>query len=213
MNTTASKSYVSGPLVPERLILASASPRRRDILAKAGYVFDVIVPPLQEPQELPGGLSPRQQAEALAFFKARSVSESVPKDLVLGADTVVAVGPTVLGKPDGPEDARRMLRTLSCSRHTVITGVALIGPGEFRRIASDVTHVTMRPLTEADVDGYVRSGEWMGKAGAYAIQETADRFILSVEGSFSNVVGLPIERVGELLSACGRLPEKRGSSR
>ena len=183
-----------------RLVLASASPRRRDILLEARYRFDVIVPPVEEPENVTADLSPAGQAEALAYFKARSVADAAPEAIVLGADTIVAVAGTVLGKPDGQADARRMLEALSGTRHAVITGVALLGPGPRRRILSDATYVTMRPLSAEDVGGYIDSQEWVGKAGAYAIQETADRFVDRIEGSFTNIVGLPIELVGALLA-------------
>ena len=182
-----------------RLVLASSSPRRRRLLAEAGYVFDAIDPPVAEPADLPRGLSPAAEAEALAYFKARSVADRLDGAWVLGADTVVSVRGQVLGKPDGRAEAERMLRTLSGSRHAVITGVALVGPAGQRRITSDCTFVTMRPMTEEEIADYLASGEWAGKAGAYAIQETADRFVRKIEGSFSNVVGLPVELVGRLV--------------
>jgi septum formation protein len=112
---------------------------------------------------------------------------------------VVSVGARVLGKPAGRAEAEQMLRTLSSTRHAVITGVALLEPDGRRRIASDVTFVRMRELTDEEIAGYLTSGEWRGKAGAYAIQETADRFVVAVEGSFSNVVGLPVELVSHML--------------
>lgn len=183
------------------LILASASPRRRELLIKAGYEFTVCPPVLEEPNHLPTGLSPASYAESLAYFKARGVAEANPDARVLGADTVVAVGEDVLGKPVDADDARRMLRELSHNRHTVITGVALVGPGEQRVITADVTYVTMRPMSQQDIEDYIASGEWDGKAGAYAIQETADRFIVKLEGSFSNVVGLPMELLVRLLNS------------
>ncbi len=182
------------------LVLASSSPRRRDLLHQAGLAFQVRSPRLEEPNwSMP--LDPSQQAEALAYFKARSVWQCDPKCLVLGADTVVAGPDGLLGKPRDRQDARRMLETLSGSRHAVITGVALLGPGcGRRRIASDITYVTMRKMSPEEVQGYLDSGEWEGKAGAYAIQETADRFVTRVEGSFSNVVGLPIELLQRMMS-------------
>ncbi len=176
-----------------RLILASASPRRQRLLREAGYDFEVIESPLPEPEDELPFLAPAKQAEALAYFKARSVADANPDCCVLGADTIVSVGGRVLGKADDSRAARRMLRMLSGTRHAVITGVALVGPGRTRLIASDVTYVTMRRLSEEEIASYVASGEWVAKAGAYAIQETADRFVESLEGSFSNVVGLPVE--------------------
>jgi septum formation protein len=187
----------------EALILASASPRRRALLGEAGIAFEVVEPPLAEPHDGIDRLPPAQQAEALAYYKARSVACLWPACRVLGADTVVALAGEVLHKPADADDARRMLRTLSRSRHAVITGVALLGPGPRRRIASERTWVRMRPMSEAEIDAYVDSGEWQGKAGAYAIQETADRFVTEVDGSFTNVVGLPMELVCRLLAEAG----------
>jgi len=189
-----------------KLVLASSSPRRRQLLAEAGFRFDVVDPPIDEPSDLGPAVAAVKRAEALAYFKARSVADRVPQALVLGADTIVAAagpGQEVLGKPLDASDAERMLRRLSGTRHMVITGVSLLGPGGYRRIASDVTFVTMRKMTEDELRQYVQSGEWEGKAGAYAIQETADRFVVNVEGSFSNVIGLPMELVARILAEAG----------
>jgi len=183
---------------PFRLILASSSPRRRQLLTDAGYQFEVVAPTLAEPEEGLKHLPPCQQAEALAYFKARAVGTR-DGAYVLAADTIVAAGGSVLGKPADAEEARRMLTDLSGTRHAVITGVALLGPDGRRRIASDTTYVVMRKITPREIDRYVAGGEWQGKAGAYAIQETADRFVERLEGSFSNVVGLPVELVGRMI--------------
>ena len=185
------------------LILASASPRRRALLAEAGISFTAVEPPLPEPHDGIARLAPAQQAEALAYYKARAVAGEDPPGRVLGADTVVALGREVLHKPADATDARRMLGALSNSRHAVITGVALLGPGARRCICSDWTWITMRPMSEAEIEAYIASGEWAGKAGAYAIQETADRFVVAVDGSITNVVGLPMELVGRLLGRAG----------
>ncbi|MCK4276023.1 MAG: septum formation protein Maf [Phycisphaerae bacterium] len=188
------------------LILASASPRRRKLLAEAGLVFEVVSPPVDEPDHV-GLLPPAQRAEALAYFKARSVSQYYPGSLILGADTIVAVSGVVLGKPADQLEARRMLQTLSGTRHVVITGVALLGPDKRRLIASETTYVTMRPMSNGEIESYIASGEWEGKAGAYAIQETADRFVVSVEGSFSNVVGLPVKLVKRMVNELWKSPD------
>jgi len=189
------------------LVLASGSPRRSQLLAEAGIPFVAVTPSLSEPDDILTKLPPLQQAEALAYFKARAVAEQMPGRYVLGADTIVAKGSEVLGKPSDEAAARRMLRELSGARHRVITGVALLGPGGERLIASDVTFITMRPMSPREIDGYIASGEWRGKAGAYAIQETADRFVAAVEGSFSNVVGLPLELVRRMLRELREHPE------
>ena len=182
-----------------KLILASSSERRRRLMAEGGLDFEVVAPSLAEPTEYVLNLPPIQQAEALAYFKARSVLDTHPKATVLGADTIVVLGEEVLGKPADAEGARRMLDSLSGTRHRVITGVAIVGPCG-RLIASDTTYVQMREMSPDEVDGYVESEEWAGKAGGYAIQDTADRFISRIDGSFSNVVGLPMELVTQMLA-------------
>lgn len=183
------------------LILASSSPRRQELLQRGGYRFEVQPPPLDEPAHLGEGLSPRAFAEALAYYKARSVADRVDGVRVLGADTVVSLGDRVLGKPRDEADARGMLRDLSHQRHAVITGVALVEGSHKRFLTADITWVTMQPMSPGDIDEYIATGEWEGKAGAYAIQETADRYVQSLEGSFSNVVGLPMELLERLLGA------------
>jgi len=194
------------------LILASASERRRQLLADAGLAFEVVVPTIHEPDEVVGKLSPTQQAEALAYFKARMVWDLRPDAVVLGADTIVALGGRTLGKPADQDEARQMLSSLSGTRHAVITGVAIIAPGGDRLIASEVTYVTMRKLASGEIDAYLASGEWAGKAGAYAIQETADRFVQNLEGSFSNVIGLPMELVERMLREIQHRAAARRSS-
>lgn len=187
-----------------RLVLASDSPRRRQLLGGAGVRFDVFSPPVAEPARVSGRASVKQQAEALAYFKARSVAARCPDALILAADTLVCVGGEILGKAHDADDARRMLRKLAGSRHEVVTGVAVWGPGGQRLLASDRTYVTMRCMSDQEIEDYIASGEWQGKAGAYAIQETADRFVTAVEGSYSNVVGLPLELVERMLRTVRR---------
>jgi len=191
-------------------ILASRSPRRRELLERAGYRFRVVPPPLAEPPGLAPDAAPAQLAEALAYFKARSVHDGHPDRVVLGADTVVARGRRIFGKPADAADARRILSTLSDSRHSVTTGLAVLIPvaepdSRDRLLASETTYVTMRRLGDEEIDAYVRSGEWREKAGAYAIQESADAFVDRLEGSFSNVVGLPMELLERLLNQVRRL--------
>ena len=187
------------------LILASSSRRRRSLLREAGMAFETVVPPIHEPAEVDGKLPPVQQAEALAYFKARAVQQMRDRAFVLGADTIVlSARGHILGKPADAAEARSMLEALSNTTHDVITGVALLGPDHQRIIASEVTHVTMRRVGPGEIDEYIDSGEWKGKAGAYAIQETADRFIADLDGSFSNVVGLPMELVTRMLAELRR---------
>ncbi len=182
-------------------VLASSSPRRAALLAEAGYRFTVIEPPMGEPTGSVDKLPPAQQAEALAYFKARSVVESARPNLpVLGADTVVALGNRVFGKPRDAAHAREMLSTLAGTQHEVITGVAAIGAGGTRLIASDCTRVTMRRLSEAELTAYIAGGAWEGKAGSYGIQDADDPFVERYEGSFTNVVGLPMEMLPGLFA-------------
>lgn len=186
------------------IILASASPRRAALLREAGYAIEVVPSPFHEPDIESLGLSPPALAEALSFFKARSVAERRSAGLVLGADTVVAYDGRVFGKPIDAADARRILSTLAGTTHEVITGVTLIDAATQKRlIRHDTTRVTMRPMSAAALEAYIASGAWQGKAGAYGIQDHGDAFVKRIEGSFSNVVGLPMELVAAMLEEAG----------
>lgn len=184
------------------LVLASASPRRRELLSRLGVPFEVVTSGADE--SAPAGVPPDEVARLVARRKAESVART-RDDAVLGADTiVVASDGEILGKPADAADARRILRKLSGTTHRVVTGVCLATERGTRfETGSDSTSVTMRPLTDAEIEAYVASGESYDKAGAYAIQETGDRFVVSVDGSFTNVVGLPLELVGTMLAAAG----------
>lgn len=182
------------------LILASESPRRAALLREYGFEFDIIPPPLCEPPTLAGNPPPSQLAEALSYYKANSVAPAVSEGLILAADTVVALYGQVFGKPIDRGEARHILRALAGSTHEVITGVTVIDAAtRHRMVDHDVTRVTMRTLTVAETDAYLASGEWAGKAGAYGIQDVGDRFITDIVGSFTNVVGLPMELVTRML--------------
>ena len=188
----------------ERLILASASPRRRELLASLTPRFDVQPCSRVEPQHKPDTLSPPAWAEALAYFKARAVAEGNRGCWVLGADTVVVCRGQLLGKPADADHARRMLELQAGRESAVITGVSLVRVAERveRIIRHDRTRVWMRDDTAA-IAAYVAGTEWRGKAGAYGIQDVGDRLIQRIAGSFSNVVGLPLECLGGLLAAVG----------
>ena len=174
------------------IILASASPRREQLLRAMGHAFEVVEPCVDE--HIPPGADPATEAVRLAELKARDVAARVPPAVIIGADTVVAVGDEILGKPRDRAHAVDMLRRLSGTRHRVITGVCVLDAGSGRAITEAVaTAVTMRPMTDDQIRAYVDSGEADGKAGAYAIQETADRYVERIEGSFNNIVGLPTE--------------------
>jgi septum formation protein len=193
------------------IVLASASPRRQELLRNAGIPFtaqpaDVDETPL-------AGESPRDCAERLAREKALAVFQRDPRRCVLGADTIVVVDDVILGKPRDAEDATRMLRLLSGRTHEVITGVCLVGPvvsGQCSvashtniQIASEATLVTMCEISDDEIRDYIASGEPVDKAGAYAIQGVASRWIPRIEGDYSNVVGLPGALVYRLLRERG----------
>jgi len=182
------------------LVLASASPRRQELLRNAGIAIEVHAAHICEdplPEE-----SPTSCVERLAREKACHVLRLRPKHFVLGADTTVVVDGEMLAKPQDAGDALRMLRMLSGRTHVVITGVCLAGP-DFVDVRSESTSVTFRELSEADIQFYVSTGEPMDKAGAYGIQGIASRWIPRIDGDYFNVVGLPIALVWQMLQEHG----------
>ena len=178
------------------LILASQSPRRRDILESAGIPFTTRVAGV--PEEIEAGEAPSEYVLRLSRMKASAVDG----ELVLGADTVVVIDEHILEKPRDVEDARRMLRLLSGRVHSVITGVCLRRFSDYQ-LESCETRVHFTELTDAEIEGYVASGEPMDKAGAYAIQGFASKFIDRIEGDYFNVVGLPVSLVYRMLKNYG----------
>ena len=186
------------------LILASASPRRQELLRNAGIPF--VVQPADIDETPLAVESPRDCAERLAREKALKVSRERPQDYVLGADTIVVIDETILGKPRDAADAARMLRLLSGRTHEVITGVCLVDPvaGDAEQ-ASEATRVKMRKISDDEIRDYVATGEPMDKAGAYAIQGIASRWIPRIEGDYSNVVGLPVAMVYCMLKKRGAI--------
>src|SRR5690349_17915136 len=186
------------------LVLASASPRRRDLLARIGIVPDRILP--TETDETPRKEElPRQLAARLAAEKAAAAAATVPEALVLAADTVVGVGRRILPKAETEPEARRCLELLSGRRHHVYTGVVLRTP-EGKALSRLVdTVVAFQRLTEAQVADYLAGGEWQGKAGGYAIQGRAEVFVRFLSGSHSNVIGLPLFETAQLLRGVGWL--------
>jgi septum formation protein len=198
-------SAVPAAAVPPRLILASASPRRQSLLRDAGYTFESDPAHIDE-ETYPGDLTPPQIAGYLAIAKAQAVAARHPDDVTLGADTVVALGNLLLGKPLDAADARRMLALLSGTTHHVTTGVAVLRPSlQFHRTATVTSTVRMRPLSPPEIDAYVATNQWQGKAGGYGIQDD-DPFVTNMSGSLTNIVGLPMETVTDLLSAAGIFP-------
>lgn len=183
-----------------RLILGSASPRRKELLAQLGLVPDAILPP--DIDETPGKAElPRPYCARLAAEKARAVAAG-PDDIVLCADTTVAVGRRILGKPEDTNEARAFLQLMSGRRHQVITAVA-VRRGERLWTREAVSAVKMKSLSEAEIAAYLASGEWQGKAGGYAIQGRAAAFIPWISGSFTAIVGLPLAETAALLTAAG----------
>ena len=189
-----------------RLVLASASPRRAELLRAAHIDFDVIASEVDEradPSE-----TPHDYVRRLARDKAEEVHGRVPNRPVLAADTIVSIDGQILGKPDDEAAARAMLRCLSGRKHVTITGVCLLyaASDSLRREERVIrTTVGFAELSEAEIDWYVRSGEPMDKAGSYAIQGLASRFVTQIEGSYSNVVGLPIAEVYDMCKTAGLL--------
>lgn len=183
-------------LWPGKIVLASASPRRRHLLGQLGVDLEVRPPDLEE-RSRPGE-SPEAQAERLAREKVGAIAIDSPHELVVGADTLVVVDDRVLGKPRDPADARRMLRELAGRTHHVITGVAVAHEG---RVVSghERTAVRFRPLEDPEIEAYVDSGEPLDKAGAYGAQGLGSLLIAEVHGCFYNVVGLPLVRLLELI--------------
>jgi len=179
-----------------RLILASASPRRSELLRNAGIAF--AVDPADIHEEPLAAETPIDYAQRLAHDKANTVLARHPDAMVLGADTVVVVDEHLLEKPANADDAARMLRLLSGRAHQVITGVCLLS-ADFARTEAEVTQVTFVNMSDQEIAEYVASGESMDKAGAYGIQGMASRWVERIEGDYFNVVGLPVARVYRML--------------
>ena len=184
------------------IVLASGSPRRRELLNMIGLSGFTVIPDLTD-EEVPQGLSPEQVVCHIALQKAKNVSQSCGAgDIVIAADTLVYLDGKLLGKPDCAEDAAKMLRALSGKRHTVYTGLALLKDGA-QNIGSEATDVFFRDIAEAEIQAYVSTGEPMDKAGAYAAQGRGAIFVERVEGDFFNVMGLPLCRLFIMLRDFG----------
>ena len=189
-----------------KLILASASPRRAQLLADAGYTFDVIPADVDEKQV--SAPSPSETAMELAILKARTVAELHPDDVVLAADTIVCLGEEILGKPENAEDAAKMLSLLSGTTQVVITGLCVMRKSaDYQQSSRILSAVRVDKLTPEQIEHYVGSGDWQGKAGGYGIQDK-DPFVKRIAGSHSNVVGLPVKEVGKMLASAGITPKK-----
>lgn len=183
-------------------MLASASPRRLDLLRQIGLEPDRVDPADIDERPLPNE-TPRLLATRLARLKAEAAAARAPDAFVIGADTVVAVGRRVLGKAASAAEARGWLELMSGRAHRVLTGVAVIAPGGRRAARLSETKVKFRRLTPKDIDLYLAGGEWEGKAGAYGVQGRAGAFVLSLQGSYTGVVGLPLYETEALLQGLG----------
>jgi septum formation protein len=185
-----------------RLVLASASPRRLDLLARIGVTPDATIP-ADVDEAVPKGELPRDHAVRLACAKAEAIAAIEPDSLVLAADTVVAVGRRILPKVEDEATLRACMKLLSGRRHRVMTGVALAAPGQKLRTRLVETMIAMKPLSDEEIDFYAGHGEWRGKAGGYALQGYGEVYVRHMAGSYSNVVGLPLAETRNLLKSAG----------
>ena len=194
------------------LILASGSARRRELLAEAGYEFEVAVPEVEESAYSSEGAGAEEYAERLALAKARSVADRFAESLVLGADTVADFGGEIIGKPADAEDAGRITAKLFSAPHRVVTGVAIVRLSDGVELCrSDSTTVYPKRLSAEQIAEHIAGGTWRDKSGAYAIKEDGDEFIERIEGSLTNVMGLPMELLGRMLSeVCGVGADEEG---
>lgn len=186
----------------QRLVVASASPRRRDLLAQIGIIPDAVVPAEIDETPQPGEV-PLVTAKRLSVLKASAVAQQEPDAFVLAADTVVAVGRRQLGKPADVGEARVFLEMLSGRRHRVYGGISLIAPDGRRSNRLSTTSVRFKRLPEADIAAYLATDEWQGKAGGYAIQGLAGAFVPAINGSYTNIVGLDLALTKAMLLGLG----------
>jgi septum formation protein len=180
------------------IILASASPRRRELLERAGVIFEIMHSPADEIHD--ASIPPEELCETNAALKAEAVAAIRPDATVIGADTLVFIDGEPLGKPADLDEARAMLRRLAGRVHKVCTGVCVIFPDGRRELFHDTTEVTFRPLDDAAIEGYLTVANPLDKAGAYGIQESSERIIAGISGSYENVMGLPVGMVMDALS-------------
>lgn len=194
-----------------QLILASSSPRRQQLLTEAGYTFTI--DPANIDETVPADMLPSDVALYLAQAKAEVIANKYPDTVVLGADTVVAFGDRVLGKAADAADARNMLELLAGTTHIVITGVCVMHlSANFNKCRRMMSAVKMRALSRIEIDRYVDTNQWRGKAGAYGIQDS-DPFVTRLSGSHTNIVGLPMMLVKEMLSEAGiHMPAREGGA-
>jgi|SRR6185369_14896893 len=188
------------------LILASGSPRRKELLAKLGIPFEIIIAGVSEDVE--DGIEPGTMVVMLAKRKAAAVAEKLTHGIVIGSDTTIAFEGRILGKPRDEDDAKAILKSLRGKHHQVYSGIALVNV-ENKRVETStvVTNIKMRNYSDKELSDYVATGEPMDKAGAYAIQGEGGSLVEQIEGSFDNVVGLPLQELAELLKRFGLEPD------
>ncbi|MGD2094520.1 MAG: Maf family protein [Phycisphaerales bacterium] len=181
-------------------ILASASPRRKQLLTEAGYEFTVVPPDIDESAFPTSGIKAGEYAEALALAKAKKIAHKYPNRLILGADTVVDFKGQIIGKPADAEEAEQITKKLFSAPHKVITGIAIVRLSDDIELnRSDSTTIYPKKLSPEQIEEHIRDESWRDKAGAYAIKENGDEFIERIDGSLTNVMGLPMELLKQLL--------------
>jgi len=193
-----------GKKIKISFILASASPRRKELLQKAGFQFKAVAPNVDESSFYTVGISAEEYAKALALAKAKNVAEKFPDNFVIGADTVVDYKGEIIGKASDEKRAEEIIKKLFSSEHKVITGIAVVNLSRnIEIVESDTTTVYPKRMSAAQITEHIKGGSWRDKAGAYAIQETGDEFVERIEGSLSNVMGLPMELLSRILRKLG----------
>jgi septum formation protein len=186
---------------PAPIILASASPRRRQLMSEAGYEFTVVPPEFDESAFATNQTNPVEYAKRLALAKAKSVAQKLPDSFVIGADTIVDFQGRIIGKAADAKEAEQITRQLFSTPHKVITGIAIVRLSDGTELVrSDSTTVYPKKMTAEQIADHIKGGSWRDKAGAYAIQETGDEFVEKIEGSMTNVMGLPMELLESLLA-------------
>jgi septum formation protein len=196
---------------PASLILASASPLRKQLMSEAGYEFSVVTPDIDESSFKTNDVEPVEYAKRLALAKAKSVAQEHPDSIVIGADTIVDFQGRIIGKAADAKEAELITRKLFSAPHKVITGIAIVRLSNGTELVrSDSTTVYPRKMTAEQIAEHIKGGSWRDKAGAYAIKETSDEFVEKIEGSLTNVMGLPMELLGSLLAGLNiRLERKK----
>jgi len=183
-----------------QIVLASTSPRRKQLLTEAGYEFAVCPPDIDESAYVSEHIGPCEYAERLAAAKARSVAGRFPDSLVIGADTIADFNGEIIGKPADSKEAEQIIRKLFSAPHRVVTAVSIVRISDGTELVqSDITIVYPKKMSEEQISKHIKSQSWRGKAGAYAIQETGDEFVERIEGSLTNVMGLPMELLRAML--------------